>query len=220
MHLFIFWNSLFPFCCLENMNEIAQWFYLSSVGIPSWWLITALQFQWNYEGFKKYWTSLNVFTVVFCLIFQCFCLHFTCFCFSRITPVSLFICLSRATLKQTILEKNSWIMLLIMIFLGSHALKILFVHMYIHTARILSPSQGKEKSPKMLKPFVQRKLLCFLSLQQYDFSADLSVSTKEPHFITVAVTVPCSPASRRKFLQAASERFGEKHFPKQILIHL
>lgn len=49
-------------------------------------------------------------------------------------------------------------MLLIIIFLGSHALKTLFIHMYIHTSRILSPSQGKAKSLKMFKPFVQGRL--------------------------------------------------------------
>lgn len=99
-------------------------------------------------------------------------------------------------------KKTSWIMLLIMIFLGSHALKILFIHMYIHTARILSPSQGKAKSLKMFKPFVQafvRAALCFPTLQQDDFNANLSVNTKGPHFIIVAATVPCSLASRRKF---------------------
>lgn len=77
---------------------------------------------------------------------------------SHLFHYSLFICLSRATLKQTKLEKTSWIMLLIMTFLGSHALKILFIHMYIHTTRILSPSQGKAKSLKMFKPFVQGRL--------------------------------------------------------------
>lgn len=49
-------------------------------------------------------------------------------------------------------------MLLIMTFWGSHTLKILFIHMYIHTTRILSPSQGKAKSLKMFKPFVQGRL--------------------------------------------------------------
>lgn len=78
--------------------------------------------------------------------------------FSRIIPISLFTCLSRVNLKQTILEKTSWIMLLIMIFLGSHGLKILFIHMYIHTTRILSPFQGKAGSLQMFKPFVQGRL--------------------------------------------------------------
>lgn len=115
----------------------------------------------NFNGTRKVLKSVGhlwMHLLWFYLILQCFSLHFICFCCSGITPVSLFICLSRATLKQTILEKTSWIMMLIIIFLGSRALQILFIHMYIHTARKLSPSQGKAKSLKMLKPFVQGRL--------------------------------------------------------------
>lgn len=202
MCLLIFWNSLFSFCCLENMNKISQWFWLWSAGIPSWWLITAIAVSMEPGRVLKSVGHRWMHLLWFYLILQCFSLHFICFCYSRIIPVSLFICLSRATLKQTILGKNSWITVLIIIFLGSCALKILFIHMYIHTARKLSPSLGKAKSLKMLKPFVQARLCescCVFPHTAAGWFQQICLWTRRNLISSSWQWLQCSLASRRKF---------------------